>query len=76
MSELVREFFHKQLLTRRKALLIDKAPVALLKREGFFGGNRARDIAVPGERLELRKFRRNDRRNIRGHSASKIMQSA
>ena len=76
MAEFVSQFHDKQLLTRRKALLIDKAPVAFVKRKGLFSGDGTCDNTVLGVRLELRKLRRNDRRNIRGHSASKIMQSA
>ncbi len=75
MTEFVGQILYKQLFARRKSPLVDKTPIALIQGKRLFGRDWARGIAVPQERLQLRKLSGdNHGRCICLHSAPNIVQ--
>ena len=56
MTEFVGQILYKQLFALRKARLVDETPIALVQSKRLLRRDRARDITVPQERLQLRKL--------------------
>lgn len=75
MTEFVGQILYKQLFVRRKPRLVDKTPIALVQSKRLLGRDRARDITIPQERLQLRKLSGdNHGRRVCVHSVLNIVQ--